>query len=164
MEQRDFLGDEVHMMQSDIKALRQENELLKMKNERQDETILILRDDVSRLHTAREELMIENATLRSILDNVGQVVSTGITRYLARRSLKRDTVRMSSPRPETTQTVQQSPVSSSAVQESTVQEPEDNDPPPQFLQSMGVDHPLLPRVQVQSDEQVAEEIRQLLGN
>lgn len=94
MEQRDFLGDEVHMMQNDLKALRQENILLKMKCERQDETIETQRNDLNRLRAAYEDRVAESAALQSILENAGQVISAGIARYLQRRDLKRDTRRV----------------------------------------------------------------------
>jgi hypothetical protein len=165
-EQRDFLGDEVHMMQSDIKTLRHENDLLKMKSERQDETITTLNSDIARLRGAYEDKIVENATLQSILENVGLAVSGGLERYLKRRELKRDTVRIADgiAREETPRarfsTASHDPVTTRlfpTARPVVEKNPEpDADPPPGFLsKSLPVkDHPLLPRIQARSDEDI----------
>jgi hypothetical protein len=165
-EARDYLGDEVHMMQSDIKTLRAENELLKFKNERQDETITSLRSDLARMRAAYENKVVEVTTLQTLLENVGLVISDGITRYLRRRDLKAKTdqiTRESQALAERVQSVDTTHSRSRAVDRVAVQSQQDqsDDPPPIFLRRPRkevVDHPLLPPVHARTDEDVLREL------
>jgi hypothetical protein len=137
MEQRDFLGDEVHMMQNDIKALRTENTLLKLKNERQDQEIVSLREENSRLQASHEQRTIELASLRAVLENVGQVITHGLERYVSRRKLKDDTTLA-----DRKQTAPSFQVGNGGAGAGTTTNESRTD-----------DHPLLPRVEMSNKEE-----------
>lgn len=141
MEQRDFLGDEVHMMQNDIKALRTENTLLKLKCERQDQEITGLREENAGLKSSCEQRTIDLASLRAVLENVGQVITHGLERYANRRTLKQETTQINSAPPDWKQ--DQTETSRIAPKNET-----------------DGDHPLLPRVGL-SDEETDELIRKM---
>ena len=94
---RDYLGDEVHMMQSDILILRQENELLKMTSERKGEENRILREELANLRVSYEEKMTEAVAIRTCLEGVGLNISTALARYMERRTLKKETLAVAEP-------------------------------------------------------------------
>lgn len=165
-ESRDYLGDEVHMMQSDIKTLRAENELLKFKTERQDETIATLRSDLARMRGAYENKVVEVTTLQTMLENIGLVISDGIQRYLRRRDLKSQTDQIA----RESQTLTERVAATTLVRERSTtttinsRQAEDNDPPPQFLrrprgdENYGPSAALLPKIDARTDEDVIREL------
>lgn len=92
MADRQFIGDEIHMMAADITILRQENELLKMTSERKIEENNILRAELTELKIKYEERVTEAVAIRTILENVVLNVSAGLNRYRSRRDLKQEHV------------------------------------------------------------------------
>lgn len=89
-ERREFLGDEIHLMASDITLLRKENELLKMENERKGEENRVLRAELTEMKIKYEDKVTEAVAIRTILEGVVLNVSTGLARYLERRTLKKE--------------------------------------------------------------------------
>lgn len=170
MTQRDYLGDEVHMMQSDITTLRHENDLLKMKAERQDETITTLRSDLARMRAAYENKVVEATTLQTMLENVGLVISDGIQRYLRRRELKVQTDTIAREAETVTERVTRAepPRHRMGVGYDKIQatrpvvekNPEPGaEPAPVFLRRPTVtDHHLLPPIEARSDQDVLREL------
>jgi len=89
---REYLGDEVHMLTSDIAILRNENELLKMVSERKAEENRILREELMSLRVAYEERVTEVAAIRTCLESVGLNITSTLQRYMERRALKKETL------------------------------------------------------------------------
>jgi len=91
-ERREYLGDEVHMMTSDIAILRNENELLKLTSERRTEENRILREELTALRAKYEEKVADASALYTILSSTAQGIHHGLERYLERRTLKKETL------------------------------------------------------------------------
>lgn len=85
---REYLADEITMIQSDNLVLKQENALYKMTNERKAEENRLLKDELDSCKIALAEKIDEAAALRTILEGVGHNVKAGLERFLERRQLK----------------------------------------------------------------------------
>lgn len=85
---REFLADEITMMQSDNAVLRQENDLLRMTSERKAQENEMLKEELIAVRAAYATKIDEAAALRTILEGIGQHVSAGITRFMERRHVK----------------------------------------------------------------------------
>lgn len=90
MANRDYLADEITMVQSDNEVLKHENELLKMTSERKAEENRILKEDLVSLRALYSDKVDEAASLRTILESIGHNVSAGLTRFMERRQVKLD--------------------------------------------------------------------------
>jgi hypothetical protein len=85
---REFLADEISMVQSDNQVLRQENDLLRMTSERKGQENETLKDELLALRAAYALKIDEAAALRTILEGVGHNVSAGLQRFMERRQVK----------------------------------------------------------------------------
>lgn len=85
---REYLADEITMIQSDNQVLKQENDLYRMTSERKAEENRILKEDLNDLRALYADKVDEAAALRTILEGIGHNVSAGLTRFMQRRELK----------------------------------------------------------------------------
>jgi hypothetical protein len=167
---REYLADEITMIQSDNMVLKQELELVRMTSERKAEENRILKADLTEVRALYAEKVDEAAALRTILESIGHNVSAGLTRFMERRALKQN---RETPRPEQAREAvvasyreeQRAEAGAEAyapprfASGGRVQAGEP--PPPAFLQRAPrgdvQDHPLLPR---RSDEEIQADLQQ----
>jgi hypothetical protein len=146
-ETRQFIGDEIHMMASDIAILRNENELLKMTSERKAEENRILRADLVELRAKYEEKVAESSALYTLLQSAAQGIHHGLQKYMEQRTLRKEHVAQveETPRPEPNAAlrarqreyakplVEQTRVAPPTVRAPVALTPETHDPAPEFL-------------------------------
>lgn len=172
---REYLADEITMIQSDNQVLKHENDLFRMTNERKAEENHVLRMELDACKVALAEKIDEAAALRTILEGVGHNVSAGLNRFMERRALKQE-------RHTQTAAAVAAPVVAAAQARERVLENQreeqsseehghrafapppkgyaaggtvERDPPPAFLKQgprvTAMDHPLLPRARSEED-------------
>jgi len=170
---RNFLGDEVHLLQSDIAILRSEGELLKMACERKDGELSVLREELTKLKIAYEEKLTEAIAIQTILEQVSNTLVTGLSQHTERRRLRaehHEEEEEEETKPKLRPGAafregQRAYEEKRGLRPVAVVEVVENDPPPQFLQRPPTEweprrDSRMPTVDLRSD---VDELRDHLG-
>jgi hypothetical protein len=139
---RNFLGDEVHLLQSDIAVLKGENELLKMSNERKAEENRILTEQLHELQAEYRLRSTETVAISTILEQVSAMLVSALSKSTARRKVREEHAVVAKPVVET-RVPPRAHSAAPTVPAMRLDKPriitpnprEDNEPMPEFLTS-----------------------------